>query len=69
MNLEQVMKKLGENVRKMRKKRDLTQENMRDYDFNYRYFQKIEAGLVNPTLGTLLKLSKALKCTLSDLLK
>lgn len=69
MNLEQGMKRFGENVQKMRNLRKLTQEDMRDLGFNYRYFQKIEAGQVNPTLGTLIKLSKALKCTISELLE
>jgi transcriptional regulator with XRE-family HTH domain len=41
---------------------------MRDLGFNYRYFQKIEAGEMNPTLGTLLKLAKVFSCSLSDLL-
>lgn len=68
MKLERAMLKFGKNVRKLRLERKLTQEMMRDYSFNYRYFQKIEAGEVNPTLGTLLKLAKALGCSLSDLL-
>lgn len=69
MNLEQAMKRFGKNVQKIRKSGRMTQEEMRDFGFNYRYFQKIEAGLVNPTLGTLVKLSKALGCPLEDLLK
>lgn len=67
MNLDQAMKALGRNVRKLRKLRNLTQEEMRDYGFNYRYFQKIEAGNVNATLDTLVKLCKVLKCSLVDL--
>lgn len=69
MNLERSMKRFGENVRNLRKGRSLTQEEMRGLGFNYRYFQKIEAGQVNPTLGTLLKLAKALKCSMDELLK
>ena len=69
MTLEKAMRRLGTNVRKLRNKGGLTQEQMRDFGFNYRYFQKIEAGLVNPTLGTLLKLSKALKCSVVDLVR
>ena len=69
MNLEQAMKRFGKNVSKLRKAKGFTQEDMREKGFNYRYFQKIEAGGVNPTLGTLLKLSKALKCSMSDLLE
>jgi len=68
MNLEQAMKRFGRNVQNIRKTRKITQEKMRDFGFNYRYFQKIEAGLVNPTLGTLLKLSKTFNCEISELL-
>lgn len=69
MNLERSMKRFGDNVKRLRKDKTLTQEDMRDLGFNYRYFQKIEAGQVNPTLGTLLKIAKALKCSMNDLLK
>lgn len=63
------MRRFGVNVRTFRKRRGYTQEQMRDYGFNYRYFQKIEAGLVNPTLGTILKLANTLKCSMSEFLK
>ena len=69
MNLEQAMLVLGKNVKRLRKLRKLTQEEMRDYGFNYRYFQKIEAGKVNATIDTLVKLSKTLKRSLADLLR
>lgn len=68
MNLEQAMKRLGANVRALRAKAGFTQEQMREHGFNYRYFQKIEAGMVNPTLDTLLKLANVFKCHLKDLL-
>lgn len=69
MTLEQAQKRLGAAIRRLREAQGFTQEEMRSFGFNYRYFQKIEAGFVNPTLGTLLKLSKALKCPMSDLVK
>ena len=69
MTLEQAMARFGKNVQRLRISKKFTQEKMRDLGFNYRYFQKIEAGQVNPTLGTLIKLSKALSCKLSDLIE
>jgi len=69
MTLEQAMARFGKNVQRLRMSKKYTQEKMRDLGFNYRYFQKIEAGQVNPTLGTLIKLSKALGCKLSDLIE
>lgn len=62
------MKNLGLNVKSLREKHNFTQDKMMDFGFNYRYFQKIEAGEVNATLDTLVKLAKALKCKISDLL-
>ncbi len=69
MNLEQAMRKFGKNVGKLRQSKGFTQEKMREKGFNYRYFQKMEGGKVNPTLGTLLKLAKVFKCSMSDLLE
>ncbi len=69
MDLERAMLRFGKNVCRIRKSRRLTQEDMRDLGFNYRYFQKIEAGEVNPTLGTLVRLAKVLNCTMAELLE
>lgn len=63
------MKRFGQNVSRLRKARNLTQEDMRGKGFNYRYFQKIEAGQVNPTLGTMTKLASAFHCHLRDLVE
>ncbi len=63
------MKRLGKRIKELRTKCGLTQEGMQDHGFNYRYFQKIEAGQVNVTLDTLLKLSKSFKCQIADLFR
>lgn len=68
MNLEQAMKRLGRNVKKCRSDQRITQEEITRFGFNYRYFQKIEAGEVNVTLDTIVKLARALKCKISSLL-
>lgn len=68
MNLTQAMQRVAKNVRRLRQERSLTQEQMMDYGFNYRYFQKIEGAQANVTLDTLVKLAKALRCKLTDLL-
>ncbi|MBI2335711.1 MAG: helix-turn-helix transcriptional regulator [Deltaproteobacteria bacterium] len=69
MDLPKAMKALAKNVKSLRISRGLTQEKMRDLGFNYRYFQKIEAGHVNVTLDTLVRLANTLKCNLPDLLR
>ena len=60
---------MSKNIQLLRKSRKLTQEDMRDKGFNYRYFQKIEAGEVNITLDSLVKIARALSCTISDIFK
>jgi transcriptional regulator with XRE-family HTH domain len=69
VNLTQAMQRVAKNVRRLRLGKHLTQEQMVDYGFNYRYFQKIEAGQVNLTLGSLIRLATALNCKIDDLLK
>ncbi|QQR81582.1 MAG: helix-turn-helix transcriptional regulator [Deltaproteobacteria bacterium] len=69
MGLKETMQRVGRNVRKARNNQKITQEQMRDLGFNYRYYQKIEAGEVNVTLDTLVKLSRALKCPITNFLK
>jgi len=63
------MKHFGRRVKELRLRQKLTQEGMQSFGFNYRYFQKIEAGQVNVTLDTLLRLAKSFKCPISDLFK
>lgn len=69
MTLDHAMQRIGRNVKRLRKDKKITQERMRDFGFNYRYFQKVEAGKVNVTLDTLVKLANTLRCSLSDLVQ
>lgn len=69
MNLEDLQKRLGKTVKRLRKEKGWVQEDMRNFGLNYRYFQEVEAGKANATLETLLKLAKAFKITVSELLK
>ena len=61
--------KLGERIKDLRKKLDMTQEDLAfkvGVDRSYMGF--VERGEKNPTLLRLTKISKALKVTLSQLL-
>ena len=69
MTFSAYQKNVGRNIQKARKQRELTQEKMAAFGFNYRYFQKLEGGKVNPTLKTLWELSKVLKCSISNFTK
>jgi transcriptional regulator with XRE-family HTH domain len=61
-------KALGKRIRELRKKRGLTQEDMLSEEFSTRHWQQIEAG--RPiTVTTLLRICKALKVSMSDLVR
>ena len=61
--------RIAKNVRALRAKAGLTQEEMRDHGFNYRYYQELEAGDAAPNLLTLVKLAIAFKVDVKDLLR
>jgi transcriptional regulator with XRE-family HTH domain len=59
---------LGKRIRELRRKRGLVQEDMISHHFSTRHWQQIEAG--RPiTATTLLRICKALKVSLSDLVR
>jgi len=63
-------KKLGENLRKLRLKKKLSQGDLaKKLDVDRAYISNIENGRMNPTLSTLEKISKALGISSSELLK
>lgn len=57
---------IAANIRKFRKKKGLTQEDMVDHGFNYRYYQKLESGHYSFNLYTLHRLSKVLGNPVKD---
>ena len=60
--------KLGETIKKFRKDRNLTQEELADRsNMNVSYLAKIENGYVNTTIRYLLKIAKGLKIKVKDL--
>ena len=65
------MRKLvGRNVRRVRVKKDLTQEEFADRSgFSQQYISDLERGLRNPTVVTLFELAQALGTTPVQLLK
>ena len=59
---------LGKRIRELRRKRNLVQEDMLSFHFSTRHWQQIEAG--RPiTVTTLLRICKALRVSMSDLLR
>ncbi|HFC11184.1 MAG TPA: XRE family transcriptional regulator [Candidatus Kaiserbacteria bacterium] len=63
-------KKLGENLRRLRLKKDLSQGDLATVlNVDRAYISNIENGRMNPTLSTLDKIAKALEVSSSELLK
>jgi transcriptional regulator with XRE-family HTH domain len=63
-------KKLGENLKKLRIKKDISQiELARILDVDRSFVSNIENGKNNPTLSTITSLAKALGVSTNELLK
>jgi len=68
--MDEISKKLGENLRRIRKEKGMTQEDLCNVlDLDRGYISSIENGKRNPTLSTLKKLADALKVSVDELLK
>ena len=64
-----ILKEIAENIKKHRKKNNLTQENMSDYGFSYKHYQRIESGSYSMNLYTLHRLAKAFNINVKSLFK
>ena len=53
-------KLIGNRIKQIRKQKGLRQEDMEALGLSYKYFQKIEQGRANITLGTVEKVAEAL---------
>jgi len=63
-------KKLGENLRRLRLKKDMSQGDLATaLSVDRAYISNIENGRMNPTLSTLEKIANALGISSSELLK
>ncbi len=70
MAFEKFLKIVGRNIARIRKQRSLNQKDLAEQsEISYRYFQSIESGSANVTLGTLYKLSKILNVRVCDLVE
>lgn len=67
---EDLAVRLGQEVRKQRKARGLTQEAVADTsEVTVQMVRRLEAGRANPTLGTLHAVAAAMGTTMSRLLR
>ena len=65
---DRLLQKIAKNIKSARKKKCLTQEDMTNYGFNYRYYQRIESGKYSMNLYTLHRLALVFKIPLTELL-
>ena len=63
---ESLLQDFGSRLRQMRKMRRLRQRDMASFGLSYKYYQRIEAGQVNPTLITLHRLATAFNVSVYD---
>ncbi len=66
-NYEEFIYKLASKIKKLRRARGLTQEDMVQYGFNYRHYQKIESGGHSPSLSSVYRLAVAFDVEVTDL--
>lgn len=69
MTDERLMKLVGKRIRQLRLERGLRQEDMCQFGFEYKYYQRIEYGQKNLTLKTLNRLAKAFGVKVEELFR
>lgn len=67
MDIQSLQKKLGIRLKELRQAKGLKQEGLEKYRFSYRYYGKLERGLVNPTFDTLIRIANIFEVDLSEL--
>ena len=67
MDTENLKRQLGYRLKELRTAKGLKQEDLETWGFSYRYYGKIERGLVNPTIETLARLAEIFEVDLADL--
>jgi transcriptional regulator with XRE-family HTH domain len=61
-------KRLARRVRELRETAGLRQDELESYKLHWKTIQKLEYGITDPKLSTLLKLCRAFDVTLAELL-
>lgn len=57
---------VGKNLKAIRKSRNLSQNDMTEFGFELRNYQRLESGRHSPSLYTLHRLATVLKCEIQD---
>ena len=67
MDFNALKKRLGLRLKELRLERGLRQEDLEKWGFSYRHYGRLERGLVNPTLETLVKLCDIFEISLLEM--
>ena len=66
---EKFLVNLSDNIKEKRSQMGITQEEMAEFGFNYRHYQRLESGIHSPSLSTLFKLASIFNVEVSELFK
>jgi DNA-binding XRE family transcriptional regulator len=70
VGMQDYLKRVGRNLKSARLKAGLRQIDVNEkVGITYRHYQNIEAGRINVTVGTLCRLAKLYKATVSELVE
>lgn len=70
MNKKHVLKQIGKNIQNARKKKGYTQETFSELmNVSWSYVAKIEAGILNLSIGKITEFSNYLDVDINELLK
>jgi transcriptional regulator with XRE-family HTH domain len=67
-HLSEFQRRFAKRVRRLREARGLRQEDLENFGLSWKSVQKLEYGITDPKISTLLKLCGAFKLTLVELL-
>ena len=65
---EELLIKIAGNIKKYRKRNNFTQEDMMDYGFSYKHYQRLESGKYSMNLYTLYRIAKAFNISVKNLI-
>lgn len=64
-----LVRRIAKNIRAIRTAKGFTQEDMADFGFGPRWYQRFESGTHMPTIPTLAKLARAFKVEVAELFR
>jgi transcriptional regulator with XRE-family HTH domain len=67
-HLPEFQRRFAKRIRGLREARGLRQEDLEDFGLSWKSVQKLEYGITDPKISTLLKLCAAFRVTLVELL-